>query len=107
MAGVPSTFCGYSSRPTKSSDLDLFCRSGSLRVPERPPRVMKWAGLILAALLPLGCRERPAAPPRASLSVASVLHAADDRGYARALAPRELHFPADQGAHPEFRTEWW
>ncbi len=29
------------------------------------------------------------------------------RGYARALAPREFHFPADLGAHPKFRTEWW
>jgi predicted secreted hydrolase len=62
--------------------------------------------LILLVLLPLGCRERHP-EPRASLSVAAVLHAADDRGYARALAPREFHFPADQGAHPEFRTEWW
>jgi predicted secreted hydrolase len=68
---------------------------------------MKQPGLcVLVALLILACRERPS-PPRASLSVASVLHAADDRGYARALAPRAFHFPADLGAHPEFRTEWW
>jgi len=28
-------------------------------------------------------------------------------GYARARAPRQFSFPADHGAHPEFRTEWW
>jgi predicted secreted hydrolase len=39
--------------------------------------------------------------------VAGALRAADDRGYARALEPRELVFPADHGPHPDFRTEWW
>jgi predicted secreted hydrolase len=39
--------------------------------------------------------------------VAGTLRAADDRGYARALEPRELAFPADHGPHPDFRTEWW
>ena len=62
--------------------------------------------LILTVLGLLGCRERPI-DPRASLSVSGALTATDDRGYARALAPRELHFPADHGPHPEFRTEWW
>jgi predicted secreted hydrolase len=28
-------------------------------------------------------------------------------GFARADGPRPLAFPADFGAHPEFRTEWW
>jgi predicted secreted hydrolase len=27
--------------------------------------------------------------------------------YERATAPRELSFPADHGAHPDFQTEWW
>ncbi|HEY0554709.1 MAG TPA: lipocalin-like domain-containing protein, partial [Thermoanaerobaculia bacterium] len=54
----------------------------------------------------LGCRDQPS-QPRASLSLAGALRAADDRGYAKALAPRELRFPADHGPHPEFRTEWW
>jgi len=62
--------------------------------------------LILTLLGLLGCRDRPI-EPRASLSVSSALTAADDRGYARALAPREFHFPADHGPHPAFRTEWW
>ena len=27
--------------------------------------------------------------------------------YARAIEPREFHFPQDHGAHPDFQTEWW
>ncbi|HEX5054245.1 MAG TPA: lipocalin-like domain-containing protein [Planctomycetota bacterium] len=32
---------------------------------------------------------------------------ADATGFARASEPPVLHFPADHGAHPAFRTEWW
>jgi predicted secreted hydrolase len=28
-------------------------------------------------------------------------------GYQRACNPREFTFPADHGAHPEYRNEWW
>jgi len=45
--------------------------------------------------------------PRASLSVTGALRSASDQGYAKALAPRVFHFPADHGPHSEFRTEWW
>jgi len=31
----------------------------------------------------------------------------DGDGFARALEPRPFSFPADHGAHPGFRTEWW
>jgi predicted secreted hydrolase len=49
---------------------------------------------------------RPRAPLRATVAVREAL--ADDRGgFARALAPRPLDFPADHGPHPDFRTEWW
>jgi predicted secreted hydrolase len=42
------------------------------------------------------------------MALAEVLGAgANDAGFARALAPRPFSFPADHGAHPEFRTEWW
>jgi predicted secreted hydrolase len=64
-----------------------------------------WIGFLVLFSL-LGCRDRPS-PPRASLSLAGALRTADDRGYAKAIAPREFHFPADHGPHPEFRTEWW
>ena len=32
---------------------------------------------------------------------------ADRVAFARVLPGRRLNFPADHGAHPEFRTEWW
>jgi predicted secreted hydrolase len=52
-------------------------------------------------------RPEPPLAPKASLSVAGALRAANDQGYARALEPRDFRFPADHGPHPEFRTEWW
>jgi len=67
--------------------------------------------ILLLALLAFGFYlvARPDHPlsPQASLSVSGTLRTADDSGYAKALAPREFHFPADHGPHPEFRTEWW
>jgi predicted secreted hydrolase len=63
--------------------------------------------LLLALLLAAACSpERPRAPA-ARLSVAAALAGAGDSGFARAEAPREFHFPADHGPHPDFRTEWW
>ncbi|HEX9749059.1 MAG TPA: lipocalin-like domain-containing protein [Methylomirabilota bacterium] len=44
---------------------------------------------------------------RASLAVSAALGSGDLTGFARAMAPRPLSFPADLGPHPEFRTEWW
>ncbi len=67
---------------------------------------MKWWLGLLAILSFLACRDQPSLP-HASLSVASALRTSSDQGYAKALAPREFHFPADHGPHPEFRTEWW
>ncbi len=63
--------------------------------------------LLLAVGPLLHCRDKEPAAPEASLSVAGALRAADDRGYAKALAPRDFAFPADHGPHPDFRTEWW
>src|SRR5215207_6443046 len=60
----------------------------------------------LALLSTTACRDAPR-EPQASLSVAGALRSADDRGYARAVEPREFSFPADHGPHPDFRTEWW
>src|SRR5947199_8899802 len=62
--------------------------------------------LLLTAFAFTACREQPSLP-HASLSVAGTLRTTDDQGYAKALAPRDFHFPADHGPHPEFRTEWW
>jgi predicted secreted hydrolase len=53
--------------------------------------------------------EGRSAPPtlRATLAVAEALSGGPADGFARALAPRALAFPADHGPHPAFRTEWW
>ena len=32
---------------------------------------------------------------------------AQDAGWRRVIGPPELSFPADHGAHPDTRTEWW
>lgn len=42
-----------------------------------------------------------------SWTVASALAGGSTEGYARAIEPRDFIFPADHGAHPDFRTEWW
>ena len=67
------------------------------------PAVLLLAGG--AAWLLLRDPERP--PVAARLSVATVLEASSEAGFARALAPRGFVFPADHGPHPGFRTEWW
>jgi predicted secreted hydrolase len=64
------------------------------------------AASLLFAVYLLARPELPLSP-KASLSVAGALRAANDHGYARALEPRNFRFPADHGPHPEFRTEWW
>ncbi len=43
----------------------------------------------------------------AAMSLAEAMGGGDPTGYARALEPRAFEFPADHGAHPDFRTEWW
>ncbi len=68
--------------------------------------------IVLTLALAMGAlyllsRPEPPLDPKASLAVAEVLRGANDEGYARAIEPRELRFPADHGPHPEFRTEWW
>lgn len=68
---------------------------------------MPWLTLILIMFL---CACDPASPEPETgrrLSLADTLGAAEDEGYARALAPRLFVFPDDHGPHPEFKTEWW
>lgn len=69
--------------------------------------VLALAGLAAGAWLV----TREATPPSegARLTVAEALGSSDGgtEGFARAMEPREFHFPEDHGPHPEFRTEWW
>ena len=39
--------------------------------------------------------------------VATAAGAREAVEFARVLSGRALAFPADHGAHPDFRTEWW
>ena len=77
------------------------------RLRERLRWIALLLGLVLVASFLLCAHQDEPRAPQASLSVAGALRAADDRGYAKALAPRDFVFPADHGPHPEFRTEWW
>jgi predicted secreted hydrolase len=49
----------------------------------------------------------PCAAWGAQLRLGAVLGETDTAGFARAEAPIEFDFPADHGAHPDFRSEWW
>ncbi|MEM6640017.1 MAG: lipocalin-like domain-containing protein [Pseudomonadota bacterium] len=53
-----------------------------------------------------GCGDPPAVSDNAN--VTAFLGQADDaEQFARATTVRDFAFPADHGAHPRFRTEWW
>jgi predicted secreted hydrolase len=66
------------------------------------------AALAAAAALALGWARSPGGGEvRATFSAASALAGGDTAGFARAVAPRDLVFPEDHGAHPRYRTEWW
>jgi predicted secreted hydrolase len=54
------------------------------------------------ALWPSSARQ----PIQATVAVREAL-AEDRAGFALALAPRPMSFPADHGPHSDFRTEWW
>lgn len=62
--------------------------------------------LVGAAILLITVRSSDDRPVRAGLSVAEAL-GGDTAGFARVTGPRPFAFPADHGAHPEYRTEWW
>src|SRR6185369_14623646 len=62
--------------------------------------------LAVLAVLVLACNQKPT-QPQAALSVAETLRGTSEAGYAKALAPRDFHFPEGHGPHPDFRTEWW
>ena len=63
------------------------------------------AGLLVLAAIALW--PTPSRVPiRAEVAVREAL-GGDRAGFAQAVAPRPLAFPADHGPHPDFRTEWW
>ena len=50
---------------------------------------------------------RPQTEPATSSRLSELLGANDIAGYAIADQPKRFVFPADHGAHPEYRNEWW
>lgn len=59
----------------------------------------------LVALLVAGCRPAPRQASGSAIRALSQKPAV--AGFARAFAPRPFVFPADDGPHPDFQTEWW
>lgn len=69
-----------------------------------------WIGLgiaVLAGVLWWAGRPEPEPTVDAALAVSAAMGGEAAEGYARATVPRDFTFPADHGAHPAFRTEWW
>lgn len=72
------------------------------------PTTRRAAGALFAAMIfapaVTGCR--PSAPPPVSADIVAMMSGPTE-GFARAIGPRPLRFPDDEGAHPEYQTEWW
>jgi predicted secreted hydrolase len=62
--------------------------------------------LLAVLLLALSLQNRPAGRQVQSRLEAAAA-APEQSGFAQADGPRPLQFPADQGPHPNFQTEWW
>lgn len=71
-------------------------------------RSARHALVLGAALLLVACgAEPPENGARASTGIRFLADDAAADGFERALEPRAFEFPADHGAHPGYRTEWW
>jgi len=62
--------------------------------------------LLLLVLMTTACGD-DSTQDAADSSALTALSNPDTAGYARAHAPRDFTFPADDGPHPDFKTEWW
>lgn len=63
--------------------------------------------LIIPALIFLSCGEKTTDENSKSISVSEVLGSESDSGFKKSVEKIRFGFPEDNGAHPEFRTEWW
>lgn len=57
-----------------------------------------------------GCSDAPEtrdATAASDITGIRFLGGGSGEGFARAMNPPDLEFPADHGPHPEFRNEWW
>lgn len=64
---------------------------------------------VVIAALTLAVINAKLAPDTTSRGTVAALLTEHDppAGFATALRPRAFEFPADHGAHPRFRSEWW
>ena len=53
-----------------------------------------------------GCRSQAPKQSR-NAAIEALSEAPSVEGFQRALKPRPFSFPADDGPHPDFQTEWW
>ncbi len=70
-------------------------------------RPLALAVLLIAGLLAWWLFSPRTPPPSDAPGIGDILGGAPEEGFERALAPRPFRFPADHGAHPGFRNEWW
>jgi len=63
--------------------------------------------MMLSLMLAAGCGCVDGEGAQAPLAITDILTGAQIGGYERVINPRPLLFPADHGAHPRFRNEWW
>lgn len=85
------------------------CHRGGSALPRKfaPPR--QWLKyLAVAGLALLLCACTPQAPnPSERPALTRTLGTATGAGFAEVVAPLQLEFPRDHGAHPRHRIEWW
>jgi predicted secreted hydrolase len=65
------------------------------------------AGLLLLVACDYSFEKTPVTTDASSIVSLHTELGGDAGGYERACGPREFTFPADHGAHREFRNEWW
>ncbi len=70
-------------------------------------RILVYAAFIAALAACSRTTSEDAEQPRAANIGLRYMRAGDDAGFAQAIEPRPLVFPADHASHPSFRTEWW
>lgn len=63
--------------------------------------------MIISALIFISCGEEIKNDNTKSVSVSEVLGSESDSGFKKAVQKIRFSFPEDNGAHPDFRTEWW
>jgi predicted secreted hydrolase len=71
-----------------------------------------WAviGIVILGLLAAPWGQHAERTSRGSEQLRGVLgesNGTGSDGYARVTGPRAFEFPADHGAHPDYRSEWW